>query len=211
MKFQVWDGEDLEGIWEVSTKLDGVRCHKTPDGVVSRSGKPLYNIPDFDGEVAEVYCGSFRETIIRTRTKNHPEPIKLDEIYVLEPTMDKRLFIAEWEDPTRDNIMATFLSVKGEGLEGLVLNNGAVRLKVKSRETFDVLITGIVEGKGRNIGRLGCFKTDMGNVGTGFTDQERTDLFDNDLIGKYVEVDCMELTEDGKFRHPRYMRIRYDK
>jgi hypothetical protein len=62
MKFQTWSGEDLIGAWEVSIKIDGVRVHNTKEGKLSRKGKPLYNIPDFEGEIAEVYCGSFKST-----------------------------------------------------------------------------------------------------------------------------------------------------
>lgn len=211
MKFSLWDGNDLQGEWEVTKKIDGVRCHNLHIGHLSRNGKPLYNIPKFTGDIAEIYCGSFKNTIEKTRTSTKELQITLEDIFVLEPEIDPRLFICRLTNPTATEITDIFNSVRLEGLEGLVLKQGNTRLKVKSIETFDVKITNLVEGRGRNTGRLGCFKTEMGNVGTGFTDLEREELFNNDLIGSYIEVECMELTPDGKFRHPRFIRLRPDK
>ena len=52
----------------------------------------------------------------------------------------------------------------------------------------------------------------MLNEGTGFTDKDRTTLWNtrDSLIGKIVEVEAMEMTVAGKFRHPRFIRIRED-
>jgi ATP-dependent DNA ligase len=97
-----------------------------------------------------------------------------------------------------------------QGYEGLVLRQGDRWLKVKPKETYDVLVTGIVEGTGKYAGKLGALITDMGKVGTGFTDKDREDLFTLP-INTIIEVECMELTPKGKFRHPRFIRVRYDK
>ena len=50
-----------------------------------------------------------------------------------------------------------------------------------------------------------------GDIGTGFTDQEREQFTEEFIINKTIEVSCMMLTPDGKFRHPRYERLREDK
>jgi ATP-dependent DNA ligase len=64
-------------------------------------------------------------------------------------------------------------------------------------------------------GRLGYLVTPYGDVGTGFSDQDRAALWGEalagTLIGQVVEVSCMEFTPDGKFRHPRFLRVRHDK
>jgi len=53
----------------------------------------------------------------------------------------------------------------------------------------------------------------MGKVGVGFSDVERetwwTPVFRRP--GIIIEVECMELTPAGRFRHPRFIRIREDK
>ena len=211
MKFKLWNKEDLEGSWEISIKIDGVRCHNTPDGKFSRKGKELYNIPDFEGGIAEIFCGSFKETIENTRTFTKEKTILNSHVYNLHPFIDKRLLIGEFENPTKEIIQELFEKYHSLGYEGLILFNGKDRLKVKNKETFDVKIIGIFEGKGRNKGRLGGFITEMGNVGTGLTDEDRIKYYTKDIIGETIEVGCMELTPDGKFRHPRFIRMREDK
>lgn len=104
--------------------------------------------------------------------------------------------------------------------------------KVKQRVTYDVPVTGIIPGKGKHAGRMGALVTPRGNVGTGFSDKDRVDLLrvtklqhevvapslsGNVAIIKargaplIIEVECMGLTPSGKFRHPRFLRIRWDK
>jgi hypothetical protein len=34
--------------------------------IVELNGKPLYNIPEFEGEIVEIYCGTFKESIVKT-------------------------------------------------------------------------------------------------------------------------------------------------
>nr|WP_283842052.1 hypothetical protein [Bradyrhizobium sp. KB893862 SZCCT0404] len=106
-----------------------------------------------------------------------------------------------------------------KGYEGLVLRQGDVWLKVKPTETYDVLVTGIIEGTGKHKGRMGALMTPMGKVGTGFSDAERVTFWNyckepddgRGIMGETIEVECMKLTDDGKFRHPRFVRVRPDK
>lgn len=211
MKFKLWDSGDLKGIWEVYIKIDGVRCHKVEGNYVSRKGKPLYNIPELDFEIAEIYCGDFKTTIENTRTFLTSKNISTSEVYELVPNIDPRLKIAVLNDPTKEEIQALFNSQVSQGYEGLVLYNGKTRLKVKSIETFDIPILDIYEGKNKYTGMLGGFVTEKGKVGSGFTDQERRDYFTEKIIGTTIEVKCMELTATGKFRHPIFLRLREDK
>jgi ATP-dependent DNA ligase len=211
MKFKIWDGTDLKGEWLISIKIDGVRCHKINGRFMSRKNKPLYNIPDIDFEIAEIFCDSFKETIENTRTFRSEKTIKPEHVFILEPKLDERLIIGKFTDPTKEKISDLFTGATAWGHEGLILQNGDIRLKVKGKETFDVKILRIFEGKGKHIGRLGGFVTDKGKVGTGFTDEERTAYFTDNLIGETVEVSCMHLTEEGKFRHPVFVRLREDK
>jgi DNA ligase-1 len=211
MKFKVWNKENLTGIWEVSLKIDGVRCHKIDGKHYSRKDKELYNIPDVDFEIAEIFCGDFKTTIENTRTFKSSKTILPEHIYLLHPKLDKRLLIGNFENPTSENILDLFQKYHQLGYEGLILKQDNTYLKVKNIETYDVVITDIFEGKGRLKGKLGGFVTTMGNVGTGLTDEERVLYFTKDIIGETIEVECMEITSDNKFRHPRFKRMRYDK
>ena len=211
MKFELYSNQDLIGEWLISYKIDGVRCHNTELGMFSRKGKPLYNIPNFDGQVAEIFCGDFKTTIEKTRSSTKDYPVNQDEIFILYPKIDNRLLIGVYTNPTQSTIQNLFLEAKLKGYEGLVLRNGEKLLKVKSKETYDVIIEAVIEGTGKNKNKLGAFLTNMGKVGTGFTDKERLEYYKESLIGETIEVDCMELTPSGKFRHPRFIRLREDK
>jgi DNA ligase-1 len=211
MKFKLWEKEDLKGSWEISIKIDGVRCHKIDGQYISRKNKPLYNIPDLDFEVAEIFCGSFKTTIENVRTFTKEKTILSEHVYTLSPEIDDRLLIGEYINPSKEFITSLFNKYHNLGHEGLILRQGDKRLKVKNEETYDVKILNIFEGKGRLAGKLGGFITEMGNVGTGLNDEERVLYFNKDIIGETLEVECMQLTPDGKFRHPRFVRIRYDK
>jgi len=78
IKAKNWSGKDLKGAWEVTIKIDGVRALLTEGVWLSRAGKPLYNLPEPDEDMAgdfEVYCGGFKETIERVRAKTKDRPI----------------------------------------------------------------------------------------------------------------------------------------
>jgi hypothetical protein len=213
MKFKFWNGENLFGKWIFTIKIDGVSAIKNDNGTItSKDNKPLYHIPNFDGNRAEIYCGSFKQTIQIVRSINHRE-IKPEEIYLLYPEIDKRLYINTVENPTSEIIKSQFNLVKSQGYEGLVLwsEDKSICYKVKDTLSEDVEIIGLIEGKGKNINKLGSFITSKGKVGTGLTDEERTNYFNTSMIGKIIEVKYMELTETGKFRHPRFYRLRDDK
>jgi len=215
---RTWDGEALEGWWEVTIKIDGVRAFLSKDGAISRNGKPLYNLePHWRGlkkpRDVEVYCGSFKETITRVRASTKERPISADQLFDLEP-LDPRLDGGLVDNPTPEAIKRMLKRLAlDKGYEGLVLRKGNLWIKVKPLETYDVVVTGVIAGEGKHEGRLGALKTPMGNVGTGFSDEMREELWGSPafVVGETIEVECMQLTPAGMFRHPRFVRMRYDK
>ncbi|MFM7980087.1 MAG: ATP-dependent DNA ligase, partial [Candidatus Fonsibacter sp.] len=98
-------------------------------------------------------------------------------------------------------------------------------MKWKPTITVDLEVIGVEEGTGRNKGRLGalvCYGTDDGkeitvNVGSGFSDTDRDDLYinRNSVVGRTVEILCDIITQnrDGTYslRFPRFVRFRDDK
>lgn len=211
-------GETLQGWWEITIKIDGIRAFLDPTKKIALSynGKGLCGLDDILEKIekpmdVEVYCGSFKETIkILRATKNTPRQIELKEIYSLEP-LDSRLWYYKTENPSPIKIKRYLKEVVDMGYEGLVLRQKNKWLKVKKHETYDVPILGLQEGTGKYVGMLGAFKTPMGNVGTGFTDAERKEYYNKKMLGQTIEVQCMEVTSDNKFRHPRFVRTRFDK
>ena len=136
-----------------------------------------------------------------------------------------------------DILMTHLKQVETLGGEGLMINlmEGAYEckrtkklLKVKSFKDADVLVTDVVEGTGKNLGKLGNVvvkflyegKEMTCEVGSGFNDEEREHYWNNpqELIGKVVEIKFFEVTQNQKdvtkysLRFPTWQgRIRNDK
>lgn len=185
----------------------------TEKGWRSRSDKPLYNLDHIKAKIGdrfEVFLDNWETTVALVRTHRGVEVPEscLHQIY---PKLDPRLDIPkELHKLSMQDLLKEVLRL---GYEGIVLwhNEFDKCLKIKPYETYDVRITDIIEGKGKFKGKLGAFLTDKGKVGTGFTELDRSKLFDINLIGKIIEVKCMALTKNDMFRHPVFVRLREDK
>jgi len=87
-------------------------------------------------------------------------------------------------------------------------------LKVKKFETHDAPVVEAQEGRGKYVGMLGALIVEgVGNVGSGFSDAERRDLWERreSLPGQIVEVKFQNKTAHGKDRFPTFIRFRPDK
>ena len=210
IKPKLWNGKDLEGVWILTYKLDGVRVLVTDGEALSRSKKPLYNVPPHlpDGDY-EMFFKDWETSVSMLRTKDGEE-IDIHHFHSLSPPSDS-LRPVEVVNPTSWFINTVLGLVVEEGYEGLVLRQGNKWLKVKPSETYDVPVIGMVEGTGKYKGKMGALITEMGKVGTGFTDADREVFFPMNVKGLIIEVECMSLTPAGKFRHPRFKRVRWDK
>lgn len=210
IKASDWKGNDLKGEYIFSVKIDGVRMLRDSEGnPVSRNNKPLYNLESVPKEITdcEIFYKSWEDTISIVRSKAKKE-LPEGSVYSLDP-LDKRLYIQTIDNPTKE-IIQDYLKVFVKfGEEGLVLRSKDKWIKVKPKYTEDVPILGYVEGQGRLLGKVGSVITSLGNVGTGLKDKERTKEFLP--IGTVIEVEYMEKTPAGKFRHPRFIRKRFDK
>lgn len=104
-------------------------------------------------------------------------------------------------------------------------------LKIKPRETFDVIVVGAFEGTGKQAGTLGGLIVDHQGthvrIAAGFTSAQRDDYwyqYSRDLkwqaagmadacqlLGGTVEVKCQEELPSGSLRHPAFVCRRLDK
>lgn len=95
-------------------------------------------------------------------------------------------------------------------------------VKLKLEASVDLLWVDSIEGEGKAEGMLGamCLESSCGklkvNVGTGFTDKERADLWHNKRHGSVVEVIANDTITNKKDSYlslflPRYVVIRGDK
>lgn len=226
MIIKEYDGRKLEGLWCVDYKIDGIRCERTKDSWISRSGKDsLYGLDHLislteEGDIFEYYLGTWEES---SAIRRHDHVCNKEDLYQLYPLPDTRLAcsIETNIDSTKaDELLKDAIS---KGFEGLVFRRppmfiksekDLIRYKYKPEVTYDVKVLSLYEGKsGKNIGRLGGIVTEMGKVHHGFSDEDRINFWNNpdSIIGKIVEVKSQGLTKDNKFRHGRLVRIRWDK
>ena len=134
-------------------------------------------------------------------------------------------------DSIINNIYGIYEKVINEGEEGLVIDiadasyvraKGTSMFKMKPEVSGDFKVVDVIEGKGKDAGRLGAFvieyKDNIVHVGSGLTDAIREEVWaDSDkYIGKIIEVVYFGETKDEKtglesIRLPRFKRFRHDK
>lgn len=145
---------------------------------------------------------------------------------------DNIQFISKQISPTSK--VALWKFIEKNKREGVVIKHknaihGEGIYKYKRFETQEVWVTGYKEGTGRleEMGLIGSLYVsqyvngkvvDCGRVGSGLDDSVRQLLTPIVTSNNYstktpiiIEVKYNELTTDGKFRHPRFLRIRTDK
>lgn len=125
------------------------------------------------------------------------------------------------------NMITAFLrDVSSKGFEGVMINandsyyefkRGKSLLKAKEFDSGDLKVLGVYEGQGRNAGKLGMvtveYKGYEVGVGSGFTDQQREDFFNNPelIVGKIIRVDYQTESQDKdgnlSLRFPTFVDI----
>ena len=105
--------------------------------------------------------------------------------------------------------------------EGVVFRDEKNLFKSKIRPTQDVYIRDMVEGKGKYKNKLGAIRYSLspkgpivGNIGTGFSDKTRKDLWDNKdrYINSTIEVTSRgSYRKNGPLREPSFERIHWEK
>jgi DNA ligase-1 len=141
----------------------------------------------------------------------------------VEVNLDEFLGEVEYKDYNKAMVAA--------GYEGIMIKDPEAKYECKRSTSWlkqkpfievTLSISSVEEGTGRNEGRLGavvCHGTDDGkdivvNVGSGFTDSDRTTYWDSrgDLLGQMIEVraDAVTQNQDGTYslRFPRFLRFR---
>lgn len=132
-----------------------------------------------------------------------------------------------YEGTDQSQIMKYLDYAVAMGWEGLMLNKDAVYkckrttdlIKIKRFYTMDLPVVDVLEGDGRLKGTLGVlivqYKDNTVNVGSGFDDETRTQLWKNrkSLINRIVEVKYKEVTRDKKtglesLQFPVYVQMR---
>lgn len=135
---------------------------------------------------------------------------------------------------TTGDVDRLLAQARERSIEGWVLKIGHYHgwYKLKPVKTFDAVVTAVLPGEGKHKGRMGALEVSLYdhrpeclsvegnpplrpvcNVGTGFTDVERTHIWQNPqgTVGKVVEVVYDSLAANGAPKFPRFKRFRDDK
>jgi len=155
-----------------------------------------------------------------------------DERRGLLEEMDYKLaaFESDYLDVVPDGTISEMLSYADEhDLEGIIAKRPDAEyqfgkrskawIKQKNTEvTVDLVLSSFVEGEGSNAGTLGAVELEtadgqyVGKMGTGFTDAERDEIWQNraHYRGGTVEVTFEGLGTNSELRFPRMERLRLD-
>jgi DNA ligase-1 len=162
------------------------------------------------------------------RLKSYKDVLKhcgVDVIEQKEVDLDSYVGELEFKQFNKDAIAA--------GFEGIMIKmpdavyeckRSTSWLKQKPFIEVSLTVVGVEEGTGKNEGRMGAIicegvddgKTIAVNVGSGFTDDQRTEFWmgKDDLVGQIVEIraDAATISQDSEqtwsLRFPRFLRFR---
>ena len=148
---------------------------------------------------------------------------------ILVPVYYRDMFV--YSQKEIDQIYDIYEKATAKGEEGIVIDmayasyvrsKGTSMFKMKPEISGDFKVIDVIEGKGKDAGRLGAFvieyKDNTVHVGSGLTDSIREEVWANPdkYIGKLIEVVYLCETKDEKtgltsIRLPRFKRFRFDK
>lgn len=207
----------------LSYKIDGVQCKYDGYKWISRADKELYNLPrDVRIGIYEYYNKNWNTSVSEVRTQVGKQWLDETNLYMLSPNKDPRLTVCscgtlrehnEYNTYTGQELQLELDKAVKMGYEGLVLNplddtQKAYKYKKVYEESIEVLdIERSTEGQFK--GLIKSFITSKGHVGTGLTKQDRM-MNMEDIIGKLIDVEFMNITPDGNFRQPVFVRVRED-
>ena len=204
-----WHGQFLDDEWLVTLKLNGIPVFIQGDKKLSRLDEPLYNIPNMPNGIYEVYLGSWEASMSATAT-HHGEEIKPEQLYRLD-IPDKRIIHGNLINPSKRQIVDLLKTVNKQGYEGLVFRQRNTWIKVKSSITIDTPITKVLMGYGIKPHLIGSLETKYGAVSSGMEYFHRMNLDGSIKVGAIIEVSIQEWTPYGKWRIPKFIRVRRDK
>lgn len=164
-----------------------------------------------------------RSNLLRSFAPIFEQTNCVDIIPQKEVNLDEFLGDIEYKDYNKEMVAA--------GFEGIMIKDPDAKYECKRSTSWlkqkpfievSLEIKDVEEGTGRNVGKLGAFvcegiddgKTIKVNVGSGFTDGNRSEYWDGrtTVLGQVVEVraDAITQNQDGTYslRFPRFMRFR---
>lgn len=131
------------------------------------------------------------------------------------------------KNPTSAQIFAVMNQMIAKGYEGAVAKDldqimvwgkhTGSYLKIKKMDTADGRIKKLLEGKGKDKGKLGAMMVEFDGVitkvGSGFSDEQRIKYWKlgDEILEEMIEAQYQNKTPDGKLRFPVFIKFRKDK
>lgn len=166
-----------------------------------------------------------RTALLKTMKPIFDKCGNIDVIPQIEVDLDSYVGELEFKQYNKDAI--------DQGFEGIMIKDPDARYECKRSTSWlkqkpfievSLAVTAVEEGTGKNAGRMGAIicegqddgKTIQVNVGSGFTDDQRTEFWNSkqDLVGQIVEIraDAATRSQDSQdvwsLRFPRFIRFR---
>lgn len=214
-KVDYYDGQNLNGDWLVTYKIDGVRLLRGRDGkVYTRNGKRMPNADRLPVSDCEYFAGDWNESVSQLRNESRASECTGNNCYKLSP-IDPRLVVGIYTNIHKDLMDKLLHQALLKGYEGIVVRKGDIWLKHVPTRSVDLKVIDVIEGTGKLKGMIGAFVTKYGRIGSmAVTADERKRLWEHrgELIDKIIQVEYREFNkETQKLRFPRYIRTRFDK
>ena len=217
----VLDGEVVSNSFqELMTQV-----HRKGDVQAQDARLMLFDIvPLVEFKAGKSVMGQRRRTnLLKSFAKSFEDTGCVDIIPQIEVNLDEFLGDQEYRDYNK--------SMVAQGFEGIMIKDPDAKYECKRSTSWlkqkpfievSLEIIEIEQGTGRNQDKLGAFvcegvddgKTIKVNVGSGFSDSQRSDywLGQDTLVGQVVEVraDAVTQNQDGTYslRFPRFIRFR---
>jgi DNA ligase-1 len=166
-----------------------------------------------------------RSNLLRSMKAVFEKVGSIDIIPQIEVDLDTAVGELQFKQYNKDAIESGFEGIMIKDVDAeYVCKRHVSWLKQKPFIEVSLTIVAVEEGTGKNEGRMGaiiCKGEDDGkkiavNVGSGFTDDQRTEFWENreDILGQVVEVraDAATRNQDSEdvwsLRFPRFLRFR---
>lgn len=216
--------KNKDGNWPFAQALSMLKNNDTSLADMKEfTGYYVWDVIDYDyflsqgvkGETKTLVDRKFELEALFTRNK-----LELENLFVVPNVLCK----------TQKEVNDIFQQIRAKKGEGVMIKdpnavyafrrNDAV-LKLKEFYTMDLRIKGAYEGVSKYEGMLGGLvmgddtNTINTDVGSGFSDKDRTDLWlrylAGDLVGGIAEIMYQEVTTDNSLRFPTFVQERFDK
>ena len=217
----VLDGEMVSSSFQALMK----QVHRKSDADASDARLMLFDIlPLSEFQKGKSVMGQKRRSAMLRNMKAIFDKVgSIDVIPQIEVNLDEYVGELLFKQYNKDAIESGFEGIMIKDVDAIYECKRSVSwLKQKPFIEVSLEVTDVEEGTGKNEGRLGALvcsgvddgKTIVVNCGSGFTDTDRVEFWDNraNLPGQIVEVraDAITQNQDGTYslRFPRFLRFR---